>query len=300
MRWLICVPAWGAQYTDVFRMAGLPALERAAAALPAEDSVALILYSDVHDWPGFVAVVRTPPPAETWDGTMSAAHREVMAEAGHGDAVVLMTADMVVSDNALAACRRRFLEDDKRLVCAFSIRAIVERWQAAPPDDTGSRALAHWGWDNRHDLARAVTWPDGHSADLSRMYFERDGNVAARAWLPHPLALLKDGREVPFGPTIDCDLTRNFALGEIHYVESPDEAAVVDLSPADKFVLSREDFLARGNGCTMAEVLARQHLAHDVYRHLLTFRVSLVGDPVDCGDAEAVRQIVTYHTRSSA
>lgn len=301
MRWLISVPVWGEKFVDVFRMAGLPALNKAVAVL-AGDDVRIILHTDAGDWQTAVPVeVRPPAPAGSWDGTMSAAHRDCLDMAQPGDAVVLMTADMILSENALSACRVRFAEFGQKLVCCHCTRAITERWRDAPPADLSSRSLARWGWDNRHDLVRAVTWPDGHSADLSRMYFERDGNVVAREWLPHPLALVKDGRGLPFGPTIDCDLTRNFNLDEIHLSESSDEMAIIDLSPADKFVMTREEFEARfSDGCSMGEILSRQHLAHDVYRHFLTFRLGLVGEKVDCGDEEAVRQVVADHTRAAA
>jgi hypothetical protein len=102
------------------------------------------------------------------------------------------------------------------------------------PDTTNAAKLLEWAWDNRHQLTADASYPNGKAVDLSRVYFDVDGYVIARLALPHPLAVLVDGRTLPFSPTIDANLIQNFHPSEIHLETQPDALALVELSPVDK------------------------------------------------------------------
>jgi hypothetical protein len=130
--------------------------------------------------------------------------------------------------------------------------------------------------------------------DLCRVYFEDGPTAVCRLWLAHPLALAIDGRLLPFGPTIDCNLVCSFRPAEIHLVTSPDELAVVELSPRMKITGSRDadEPPARLDLGPMSLRYGRQRrLDTDVYRSMLSQRIIVAGPDRDCGD-EIVRAIL--------
>lgn len=247
MRWLISVPAWGERYVGIFCTVALPALEKAVTALVSwHDKVDPVIV--VHtDQPERVSAasrmvgpieVRPLPAGTQGFGCLSQSHREVLAMACRGDVVVLLTADLVISQEGLCYCSELFARRPRsRLVACAGVRALDA---GRPPDTVSAEALMRWAWAHRHPITEAGLWPRGTSADLSRLYFElgapgreADG-VVVRLALPHPLAVLMDGRPLPFGPTIDANLIQCFDPAEIHLVQQSDELALVELSPPDK------------------------------------------------------------------
>src|SRR5690606_36922564 len=116
-------------------------------------------------------------------------HREILDMAGPSERVLLLTSDMVVSREVLATCEK-YLAGDTRLVCCVAPRALEA---ASPPVGVLGPELLNWAWDNRHAMTRDCTWPNGESYDLWRMYFEKGEEVAARVFLPHPLACIPYG-----------------------------------------------------------------------------------------------------------
>jgi hypothetical protein len=294
-RWLVSVPVWGQRFVDVFCAAGLPMLRAAARALG--ESVTLIAHTDAPDWlsrhrtPELAIETRPVPAGQQWFHCMSRAHRDVMRIAKPGEVVVLLTADMVISANTLTACRDALFGRHKKLVCCNATRVKDE---GVLPHGAGSRDLSEWGWSHRHAMAAACTWPDGRAADLSRVYFQAGPNVAARLWLAHPLALLADGRALPFMPTIDSDLVANFEPAEVHLVTSPDELAVIELSPPSKTSGSRDadEPPERTDLPPLSKRYAGQHLEHSIYRWMLAQRIVIVGTGEGCGDDEAVKGIL--------
>jgi hypothetical protein len=293
-RWLISVPAWGDEFTARFGAIGLPMLRAAAARL--NDDRKLIVHTDRPEmmekfYSDVLPVeVRPVPGGQQWFHSLSRAHREVISMACIDDVVVFLTADMTVSENALTACGDAF-QRGKRLVCCNATRAIDE---GLLPHRPSSRALSEWGWFHRHDMTKACTWPTGTDEDLPRVYFERGGNVVARLYLPHPLAVVIDGRPLHFAPTVDCDLIANFEPEEIHMVTSPDELAALELSPRSKLSGSRDahEPPARPSRTPMPERYANQNLGHRIYRWAVSHRVVVCGASIDCGDADAVAQLL--------
>jgi hypothetical protein len=297
MRWLISCPVWGDRHVGAFAACGLPAMMRAIRALGPGESVKAIFHSDRDDasWRSLVgdidlAVLPIIPGA--WYESLSGGHKAVLEMAQPGEIVVLLTADTVISDNALAACRARF-QQGKKAVFVDVPRAVLDRYleRAATPEPS-SRALAAWGWANRHDMTRDMEWPDGLADPLARVYFERGGNVVARIWLASPLAVLCDGRALPFSPTADSDLIANFRWEEIHLVTDPDELAWIELSPFVQTAPSRAERQAAGAPPPMHLRYPSSSIAHGIYLDVLRQRICVVGDNVDCGDAEAVRPLV--------
>jgi len=286
-QWLVSVPVWGLSFLGLFHRFTLPAIREAANGV--SDQVRVIAHTDDASLLGPGAEVRPLPPGKQWFNRMSAAHREVIGMAAGGDVVVLLTADMVVSGNAFAACRAIF-ETGKRLVCINSTR--VNSDAGAPP--SASRELSEWGWANRHGITRNCTWPNGRIDDLSRVYFQNGRNAVCRMWLPHPLAFHADGRSQPFGPTIDCNLVCNYRPEEVHVVTNPDELAVVELSPRSKVSGSRDadEPPARTGLSPLSERYHGLRLNPEVYRTVLSRRIVVAGDGNGCGDDEAVGRLL--------
>jgi hypothetical protein len=290
-RWLISIPAWGDEFVGRLA-ASLPGL-RVAAAQVGEPTV-LITHTDnperLTSTERLPIVAKPVPEGRQWFDRMSAAHADVLRQARPGEIVVLLTADMIVSDNAFAACRNVFASG-KKIVCCNATRAIAD---LLPPEGGTSRELSEWGWRHRHHITRNCTWPDGQIDDLSRVYFENGPNVACRLWLAHPLAVVIDGRPLPFKPTIDCDLVCNFRKEEIHVSTSPDELAVLELSPAAKRFGSRDadEPPARTDlGPLWKRYGKGPPLAPPLYRWILSHRIVVAGTGEDCGD-EIVERLI--------
>lgn len=293
-RWLISVPVWGARYVDIFRATALPMLKVAAAQIT--DDVRLILHTDDanqferDECEALSIETRRLPAGYQWFNTMSRAHREVIDLACHDDIVVLLTADMVVSREAFAACRKIF-DRGKRLVCCNAMRALDE---GVLPHNPSGRELSEWAWRNRHPMVRDCTWPDGRSEDLSRVYFENGKNVTCRTWMPHPFALRSDNRRLKFNPTVDSDLIANYEQDEIHLVNSPDELAVMELSPPSKTAGARDlDEVEPAQGL---EPMAKRYgkilpLARKIYPWVLRQRIVVAGNGEGCGDEKIIKEL---------
>lgn len=233
-RWTVAVPAWGERCVAVFLRYSLPALARALRELGSPAGV--VVWTDQPDRVLSVAgglpnvEMRDVPGPDGAFESMSACHRQVLQEAGPRDRVVLLTADMVVSREVLATSAR-LCAAGVQLVCCAAPRALQD---AGCPTDATGRELLAWAWENRHPMTRECTWPEGRSYDVWRMYFERGEEVAARVFLPHPLVVVPHGRKMEFRPTIDVNLAGNFSRAVTHLITSPEEGAVVELSPEEK------------------------------------------------------------------
>lgn len=293
-RWLISVPVWGADFVRIFCDVALPRLRAAASQLG--EPVTLIAHTNspaaLESIEQLPIVTASVPAGKQWFNRMSAAHADVISRARPGDIVVPLTADMVISENTLSACRAIF-SSGKKLVCCNATRAVAER---PLPERPTSRELSEWAWNNRHGIIRNCTWPEGQIEDVSRIYFARGPNVCCRLWLSHPLAVCIDGRQLPFGPTIDCNLVVNFTPEEVHLVTSPDELTAIELSPMKKPQGSRDadEPPARTDlGPLSARYGKGLQLNPYIYRWILSQRIVIAGTGAGCGDEEVVRCLVS-------
>lgn len=287
-RWLISAPAWGQRCVDVFCATALPAIERAMVRYEQTTGDAyLIVHTDspdrVRGAASQIRIETRPPPAglRAFD-CLSQSHREVLSMGLRGDRVMLLTADLILSEEGLLSCERILSQGDKWLVACAGIRALESGMIPA----SNGRELLDWAWEHRHPMTQACTWPGGRSSDLSRVYFSDGPNVVARLCLPHPLAVLIDGRPLPFSPTIDVNLIKNFHDGEIYLVTSPDDLGLVELSPPDK------DFQVGHWGIHERLSMGKIVIADPQQRTLMSSKIVLRGSYADCEDDAYVNTIL--------
>jgi len=286
--WYVSVPVWGKRYRDIFFAFTLPALEYAFK--ESGEDFTLVLHTDLPYDPivKHCKLVRLKiPDGDHSFGSLSKAHTEVIAMAGLGDPISLLTADMVVSLETFVTCRRLFALG-RKLICCAGMRVLDDELPELP---LSGRELLAWGWDHRHSMTKECTWPDGTSYDVWRMYFEKDDEVACRLHLPHPIAFIRDNRRIGFGPTVDANLFTNFRLPEIFLITNPDELAVIELSPEGKeFVITetmRYRFNNLGPSCP-----SFQKIIHNHHRWMYGHKIIIKGDGGDCGDKELVRRFM--------
>lgn len=297
MTWLISVPVWGPRYVDIFTRVALPALRRAITPLRKLGvSVTLLVHTTPEhstealsaNLEGVATVFRSVPSVDRSFGSLSAAHREALTLAQRGDRVCLLTADLVVSAPSLANAEAKFRAGATKLVCCAGMR-VDEAF--TPPDTESGRALLEWGWDHRHPMTQECTWPDGKSYDLWRMYFEKNGVVVCRLCLPHPIALVKDGRRINFAPTIDVNVTANYTSSEVYLATDPDEIAMIELSPRDKEFLLTEPFAARLEQ-GLPSIPAMIPIMNPRHRRFFSQRIRIKGAGEDCGDEAVVAKLL--------
>lgn len=296
--WIVALPAWGKRCVRVLCEATLPALVSAIRPLPLERLVTIRVYTDKpgtirETWERLCASghasldFHAVPGPDLGFESLSNCHRDALERAGHRDRVVLLTADMVLSAEVLMTCHHR-LSSGSQLVCCAPPRSLEED---VPPVGATGRELLGWAWDHRHPMTRECTWPEGTSYDVWRMYFEHEGEVAARVFLPHPLAVMPHGRRLRFQPTIDVNLTSNFSQAVTYMITSPEEGAVIELSPRDKeFVVTesmRTRMATRGPSCPpFVPCTNRRH------RYFFGRRVTIRGNGGDCGDQEVIGRML--------
>lgn len=290
-KWLVTLPAWGDRCVDVLLRATLPSVLEAVSA--ARISYELLVWTDAPQrvlsvLPDDVPVkIMDPPGPDMAFESMSNCHRQALRMASINDRVLLLTADMVVSREVVATCESHVMAG-KTLICCVAMRSVD-----GPPVPIGAsgRELLAWGWTNRHQMTRECTWPEGKSYDVWRMYFEKDGEVGARAFLPHPLAVMPRGRQIDFRPTIDVNLAMSFPSNMTHFITMPEEGAAIELSPPDKeFLLttSMADRYVR-QGPSIPAFVRQTNPRHRMFWNK---RVVICGAGGDCGDADVVKRLL--------
>lgn len=301
-RWSIIVPVWGERYLNIFINAGLPALRQAVRVLRAsvpEADVEYVFNTDTMDVSGLrntdgVPIRGYPVPSDDRAfESLSQSHRAAIARANINDRLVLLTADLVISSSSLLACHKQF-EAGKLLVCCMGMRVSDETVVGHGMDPAiyaSGRTLLGWGWDHRHPMTRECTWPDGHSYDLWRMYFEKDDEVACRLCLPHPIALVRDSRPVHFAPTIDVNVAMNYTREETHLVTDPAEVAMIELSPPEKDFIHTESMRYRYDN-NAPSLPSFGLMVNDRHRHFFGHKIIVKGKGGNCGDQEVVSKLL--------
>jgi hypothetical protein len=293
--WRVALPAWGERYVNVLLRYTLPALAVAVRTMARptnlyiwtdqEERVKDALLLPENNMQGEVTIRPVPGPDNSFM-SMSACHRQALAEAGWSDRVVLLTADMVLSREILATAAVH-CGLGKKIICCVAMRTLET---ANPPIGATGRALLEWGWTNRHRMTRECTWPDGGSYDVWRTYYEQGDEVAARVFLPHPLVVIPEGKRLVFGPTIDVNLTSNFQASDTFLITSPEEGAAVELSPADKEFVITESMATRMNGGPSSPSLIK--CTNPRHRMFFSKKVIIKGKGGDVGDSEVVARVL--------
>lgn len=292
--WIIALPAWGERCSRVAAAYTLPSLLIALRDVPRRATIMIwtdqadrmreVLHHSEGEQP--VVFVDVPGPDGAFE-SMSNCHRQVMDAAREGERVLLLTSDMIISREVVATCEYH-LSRGRRLICCAAMRALQD---AQPPIGASGPELLEWAWANRHPMTRDCTWPEGRSYDIWRMYFEKEGEVAARVFLPHPIVCVPHGRRVVFRPTIDVNLINNFTQAETWMMTRPEEGAVVEVSPADKEYLQtttmRQRFTSNDPSCpTLVRCTNQRH------RMFWGKKVIIRGAGGDCGDSEVVERVL--------
>lgn len=290
-QWLIAFPAWGDRCVDVLIRASLPA---AMMSLDAAGIVyEFLIYTDQAEriqnvLPDNVArrIMAVPGPDKAFE-SMSNCHRHAMEAASIHDRVLLLTADMVISREVVTTAEA-FINQGKHLICCVAPRTID---QPFVPVGASGRELLTWAWEHKHRMTRECTWPNGTSYDVWRMYFENGDEVAARAFLPHPLVVLPKGRRLNFRPTIDVNLANNFSMSVTHMITQPEEGAAIELSPPDKEFLVTETMRTRyqTKGPSIPAFIRQINERH---RMFWSKKVIIKGSGGDCGDGEVVQRML--------
>lgn len=273
MRWIVSVPVWGCEYTATFLSLAWPALLCAVRQL--EEPVHLVIHSDrledfnaAGDPDGQLTVERRAVARKPTYVTLQESHAETVDLAEPGDRVVLLNADLVVSGNLLAACRRHF-DDGYLAVVTLGVRTA--RGDDAPPAGAPPRDLLSWAWAHRHQIIRDLEWPEGGSLLPTNLFFSAGDDVVARGFHLHPVAVVKQADTVTRS-TIDNDLLDCFPRDCIHVVTDPDDCAMLEVSPADRRFPVRDMRLS-------AKRVARsmEKRASATHKWLLTHRIVVRG-----------------------
>jgi hypothetical protein len=123
------------------------------------------------------------------------------------------------------------------------------------------------------------------------MYFHQGENVACRLCLPHPLAFVKDNRKLRFAPTIDVNFVANFSPRETHLAISPDDVAMIELSPRDKEFVETEPMIKRlENNLPSCPAFVR--MTNPRHRQFFQRRITITGNAAECGDEAVVKHLL--------
>lgn len=282
----ISLPAWGSEYVDLCTRYVVPALaraiERGARVNPRE--VRLIVHTDEAErfakpLRDFEAHFYPVPQGENRYRSLSECHRQAIALAPYGSALMLLNADIVPSIEAVEFAERAFLTGKKAIV-SVAMRARADA--AGVPIGASATALLEWFWRNRHPIATDCIWGTGRTNLPTNLFFERDGNVVLHCFHIYPLIMVKD-RELVFRQTIDDDLLAGFREHECAFATNR-ECAFLELSLPSK-------------GCGSGELLSLQKMiSHGRYfqqRHVDIFRrqFRIAGDGPVPDAAATVAQI---------
>lgn len=283
------VPLWGDRYVKIFCRAGLPSIISAARRISGE--VTLLLHTTKNEFDyigrhaeGLAMEYQPVSRHHEWWRAMSDGHRYALGSAQGETGVILLTADMVISCEMIAASQEH-LSRNKRVVCGASIRALDTA--ELPSGELSGAQLVSWAWQNLHPITAAAIYPNGRSDDVARLYFQHERNVVCRLVMPHPFAVRPEGRRLDFKPTIDAWLYTRFNIDEIHVVTNPAECSGIELSPPDK------EFKT---GATLEERLAPGGIwarHQPSVRWMLGHRILLCGHADDeCGDIQVADRLL--------
>lgn len=294
---IISVPVWGRPYLKLFAHHAAPALLHARDELWTRRGVParfLVHTTRADEATARAALPGAPVEAKyisnhpTYEALQSA-HSEAVRAAAVGEHVVLLNADLVVSGNFLDACEGH-LASGACAVVLLGIRTAIGADK--PPVGAAPRALLRWAWDHRHQIIRDLEVPSGASLLPTNLFFTAGSSTVARGFHLHPAAITKR-EDTSFRSTIDGDLLDCFPRELVHVVQSPDDCAMLEMSPPERRFPVRAGGSLSPNGVA-ASMRGRASATHC---WLLTHRIGVVGGDADCGDDAFVRATLEIMAR---
>ena len=287
-RWLISVPVWGEAYIKMFAEVAAPALLVAARRL--REPARFLIHTDLPDavralLPGQDVDVRPVPRKPTYV-TLQESHADAVASASPGDRVALLNADLAISGNFLLRCAEH-LAGGKQAVVLLGIRTAAG--DDKPPAGAAPRELLEWAWGHRHQIIRDLEWPAGGSMLPTYLFWSAGASTVARGFHLHPAAIVKQPT-TSFRSTIDGDLLDCFPRSAIHVVTSPDDCALLEVSPPER------RFPVRGKHFAPAHVAAAMLTrASPTHRWLFEHRIVVRGTGEEvAGDDQIARAILAH------
>jgi hypothetical protein len=227
---LIAVPVWGEWYHQVFRDYAVKSHRAAIAALGAP--VRYLVHTDDPDriraTLGQVPIEFRPVDTTEHYDAFGAAHRDAMAFARNDEPIIFLSADSIISCEAIIAAAKRFAAGYRLVMCSGT------RVLADPTMPIGATAaqLNAWAMEHMHPIIAETVWP-AISRIPAVLHFRHAGGVVARSFHLHPLAM-KNDRSLVFKGTVDGELPSCFREEDIHVVVDPDELAGVSITPPSR------------------------------------------------------------------
>jgi hypothetical protein len=286
--WVVSIPVWGTRYTRTFAQYTVPALRAALEGFT--EPVYFIVHTDAPEHvkkalEGFRGETHPVGAAPTYV-TLQESHADAINRAAIGDNVVLLNADLVVSNNLFTRCREHFAAG-RRAVVLTGIRTNLE--DAPPPIGAPPRALLEWAWEHRHQIIKDLEWGRGTSMLPTNLFFTHDGSVVARGFHLHPVAIVKHAA-IAFKSTIDGDLLEHFAREEIHVVTSPDDLAMLEMSPRERRFPVRPGRNAVMTPDSVARAMRTR--ASKLHRWLFTHRIVITGTGEKVNDVAPAKLVL--------
>jgi hypothetical protein len=257
--WWISIPVWGQDYHDIFRYRSYPSIYHSLLQLSDEvrRTIHIVIHTDEPNW--FVRLFRefkitckSVSAAAQAEGVQQRfqayadAHNEVVGMAAPGDWFSCLNADFVYSGNFFTGIYQ-YLASGALAVTVMGMRTMVDG--TAPLVGMSPRGLLRWGWYNRHTIAEENVWGTGHSDLPSHIFWghyysdldSRVISVVGHGFHLHPVGVVKE-RDFQF-ESIDADCLAHHDRSKIHVVTSPDDLALVEMSPRSKVQATRAELL---------------------------------------------------------
>jgi hypothetical protein len=283
---VISLPAWGADFVDLATRYVAPAAKLAIerGARVNRRDVLFIVHTDAPErfaepLRDFEAHFYALPRLANRYQILSECHRQVMAAAPHGAAIMLLNADIVSSIEAIEFAEHCFAAGRKAVV-TVAMRARSDALDV--PIGAGARDMLEWFWRNRHPIATDCLWGTGRTNLPTNLFFESGGNVVLHCFHSYPIVLIKD-RALSFRQTIDDDLLAVFRENECAFATERECAFLELSSPTKEF----------GSGDPLSVQKMMTHGRYFQQRHVDLFRrqIRITGDEDVPGSAALVAQI---------
>lgn len=304
MTWWISIPIWGLGYHLSFLHRSYYSLRYALLQLPQEvrETIHLVIHTDYSDryrrlFPEFRTSFMEVSEAAKAEGTQAQfqayvdAHNEVVKIAAIGDWFSCLNADFAYSGNFFRAIHQ-YLASGALAVTVMGMRTRTDL--DYPPVGASPGDLLAWGWAHRHTIAKENVWGQGHSDLPSHLFWERPPDnehffsVVGHGFHLHPVGVVKE-KDFRF-ESIDADVLAYHDRSKIHVVTSPDDLALIEMSPSTKVQATRAEIL--NDPSRVAQVLRSWSDPQGLYRWQFAHRIVLVGDGGGVDEMPVVEQIL--------